>query len=207
MQDSQTRRSNETRTDEMRARLLDAARALFTAEGLAGTSTPAIVDKAGVTRGALYHHFASKTAIFRAVVEREAAAVASAIEAADHPDQGPHDQLLSGAAAYLAAMAEPARTRLLLVEGPAVLGPATLREIEGRHGDASLRIGLEAAMGAGSLPRLPVAPLAAVLSAMFERAALDVSDGAVSEDYMQVTKAILAGLALVASTNVQEKDR
>ena len=101
MQLKASRRSNAERSADMRARLVETARRLFVAVGYAATSTPAIVEAAGVTRGALYHHFPDKQAIFRAVVEAESAAVAAAIEAADTPTMSALDRLLAGAEAYI----------------------------------------------------------------------------------------------------------
>lgn len=179
----------------MRDRLLGAARELFLAQGFAATSTPAVVQAAGVTRGALYHHFADKTALFAAVVEREAAEVATAIRRVEPAAATPLDRLLAGAGAYLGAMAEEGRARLLLVQGPAVLGQAAMRAIEARHGDGTLREGLAAAMAGGSLPTLPLEPLVSLLGAMFERAALDAAEGANADDLLRSVEAILVGLS------------
>ena len=74
------RQTNAERSRLMRARLLDVARSLFVERGFHETSTPEIAMEAKVTRGALYHHFEDKLALFRAVVEREADSVASVIE-------------------------------------------------------------------------------------------------------------------------------
>ncbi|TWH24547.1 TetR/AcrR family transcriptional regulator, partial [Aminobacter sp. J15] len=98
------RRSNRERTEATRAALIAAARNLFIEKSYAETGTPEIVAAAGVTRGALYHHFADKQALFRAVVEAEAAAPASVRQA-----------LLDGADAFFRAMAVNGRTRLLLL--------------------------------------------------------------------------------------------
>ncbi|WP_372424757.1 TetR/AcrR family transcriptional regulator [Salinarimonas chemoclinalis] len=194
MQVKSGRRSNAERTRAMRDRLVATARALFVAQGYAETSTPALVTAAGVTRGALYHHFADKRALFRAVVEAEAEAVAQAIEAADDRAESALDRLLAGADAYLTAMAEPGRTRLLLVEAPAVLGEAERRCIEDTRGDATLREGLEAAIEAGALRPLPVAVLAPILSAAFERAAESMAAGAEPAACRTVVRALIAGL-------------
>jgi AcrR family transcriptional regulator len=231
MQERGERRSNRERTEEMRRRLLVSARALFVERGYADTGTPEIVNAAGVTRGALYHHFADKRALFRAVVEAEAAVVAAAIEAAaiegcasatastenardghgpgddDHGDNdrrggrtsaGAGDalsRLLAGAGAYLEAMTAPGRTRLLLVEAPAVLGDGAIRAIEGAHAERTLREGLEEAMEAGAILPLPLEPLTALLSAMFDRAALHVTAGGRPAETLRVIETLLAGLA------------
>jgi AcrR family transcriptional regulator len=194
MQQQTPRRSNFERSVEMRARLLAAARRLFVAQGYAATSTPAIVEEAGVTRGALYHHFPDKQAIFHAVVEAESAAVAEAIEAADAPAMTALERLLAGADAYIRAMQAEGRTRLLLVDGPAVLGREAMRQIEGRHGDASLKLGLEEAMTDGALPPLPIEPLASLLSGMFERAASDVAEGTAPADVLTALRQMLSSL-------------
>lgn len=111
-------RSNKARSEAMRQTLIDAARSLFVEKGYAETATPDIVDKAGVTRGALYHHFADKKALFRAVVEREAADVAAAIEDTSLPENSPRAAVLAGTRRYFDAMAVQGRTRLMLLDGP-----------------------------------------------------------------------------------------
>ena len=203
MQVSSERRSNPERTAEMRRRLLAAARSLFVERGYADTGTPEIVSAAGVTRGALYHHFADKQALFRALVEDEAAAVAAEIEAAagdgltaTNGGQGEAmRRLLCGARAYLDAMAVLGRTRLLLVEAPAVLGAAAVRAIDGGHAERTLREGLGEAMSAGELQTLPLPALTSLLSALFDRAALDAAASANTEELMAVIEAMLVGLA------------
>ncbi len=208
----QERRSNRERTEEMRGRLIAAARALFVDRGYADTGTPEIVAAAGVTRGALYHHFADKQALFRAVVETEAAVVAAAIEDAaaagdaESTNGGTSDgipaapghgirRLVAGARAYLVAMAVPGRTRLLLVEAPAVLGATEVRAIDGGHAERTLRAGLEEAIEAGELRALPLPALTSLLSALFDRAALDAAADGDAGKAITVIEALLAGLA------------
>ena len=118
MQSDSKRRSNKERTATTRAALLAAARRHFIEKGYADTGTPEIVAAANVTRGALYHHFADKQALFRAVVEQEAELVEADIERAAPDDLPPRDALIAGGEAYLKAMALPGRTRLLLIDGP-----------------------------------------------------------------------------------------
>lgn len=196
MQEAKERRSNRDRTEATRRELIAAARKLFTEKSYAETSTPEIVAAAGVTRGALYHHFADKQALFRAVVEQEAEEVAAEIEKAFGPGEvSPRDALLAGSDAYFAAMRAPGRTRLLLLDGPAVLGRATLDEIDSRHGNRTLREALVAMMTSGAMGRLPIEPLTELLGAAFDRAALAIETGAPPGDYRKTLGALIDGLA------------
>jgi AcrR family transcriptional regulator len=194
MREKPVRRSNRDRTEATRGELIAAARKLFTERFYAGTATPEIVAAAGVTRGALYHHFQDKQALFRAVVEREAEAVAAEIERAAPASLKPLEALIAGSDAYLEAMRAPGRTRLLLLDGPAVLGPAAMDEIDNRHGSRTLREGLIAAMRAGAMKRLPPDALIALLGAAFDRAALAIDGGAPAKDHRKVLMALLEGL-------------
>ena len=195
MQRQTARRSNRDRTEATRADLIAAARKLFIEKSYAETGTPEIVAAAGVTRGALYHHFADKQALFAAVVEQEAEAVATEIDRASPPSLFARDALIAGSDAYLAAMRLPGRTRLLLLDGPAVLGRAAMDAIDDRHGNRSLREGLVAAMRANTMTRLPADALTALLAAAFDRAALAVEAGASTEDYRAVLMALIDGLS------------
>lgn len=195
MQQENSRRSNAERSETMRATLIEAARRLFTEKGYAATGTPELVEAAGVTRGALYHHFADKQALFAAVMEAESAAVAAEIDAAAPASLQPLAALVEGSMAYLRAMRTPGRTRLLLLDGQAVLGRKVLDEIDARHGNRTLREGLAAAMRAGAVRRLPLGPLTSMLGAMLDRAALDRENGVGEAEARQVVEALFAGLA------------
>ena len=197
MQQESGRRSNRDRTEATRSDLIRAARKLFTEKSYAETGTPEIVAEAGMTRGALYHHFADKQALFAAVVEQEAAAVAAEIDGAAPPSLSARDALIAGSDAYLAAMRAPGRTRLLLLDGPAVLGRAAMDAIDNRHGNRSLREGLVAAMRAQAITRAPVEALTALLASAFDRAALAIEAGGSAEDYRAVLMALIDGLAPV----------
>jgi AcrR family transcriptional regulator len=152
-----------------------AARELFVENGFAATGTPEIVLSAGVTRGALYHHFGDKTDLFRAVVRAEAEAVARHVSVAGPHHALPEDALRYGMRAYFEAMTVAGRTRLLLVDGLAVLGPAEMRAIDRATGGAELREGLQKAMKCSDI--VLVEPLADLLSAMADRASLAISCG------------------------------
>ncbi len=169
-------RSNRDRTEATRAALIDAARELFVRKGYGDTSTPEVVAAAGITRGALYHHFADKRDLFRAVLVREMQAVAADIRAAAPAELPPREALLAGSAAYLGAMSVPGRTRLLLVDGPAVLGHQEVRALDGANAAATLAEGLAAAKVKPQGTSLEA--VAQLLSAAFDQAALAVDAGA-----------------------------
>ncbi|MEK1870035.1 MAG: helix-turn-helix domain-containing protein [Ensifer adhaerens] len=185
MQQEVSRRSNRERSDTTRAAILDAARGLFVTRGYADTSTPDIVAAAGLTRGALYHHFEDKKALFRAVAEREAIAVATSIEQATSGDLSARQALKVGARAYFDAMREPGRIRLLLLDGPAVLGKLEMMAIDVANAQRTLEEGIAEAMAPATVSAERLSAMASLLSAAFDRAALDIADGASSEVYAE----------------------
>ena len=150
-------------SDATRQALVRVARRLFAQHGFAETSTEAVVQAAGVTRGALYHQFRDKTALFEAVyedVERDLVArVAAAVDGIDDPIT----VLRRGAEVFLDACLDADVTRVVLLEGPAVLGWAKWREIDQAYGLGLVRASLEMAAAAGALRDLPLEPLAHVL--------------------------------------------
>jgi AcrR family transcriptional regulator len=194
----QVRRSNPERSDATREALVTAARKLFAEKGYAATGTPEIVAAAKVTRGALYHHFADKAHLFRAVVEQEQAAIAAEIEAAAPPEMDPVGAIVEGGETFLAAMSDPGRRRILLVEAPAVLGPAGAAAIDAAHAGRTLVEGVTVAIEAGALAALPAPALADLLDAMYDRAAL-AATRANAADYRAAIRAIVAGLAAAPS--------
>lgn len=194
MQEKAARRSNAERSQATRKALIEAARRLFVEKSYADTATPDIVTAAGVTRGALYHHFEDKQALFRAVAEQEAAHVAEEIERATPPTLTAKDALLKGGEAFLDAMAQPGRTRLLLLDGPAVLGRAAMDRIDGAHSARTLKEGLSMAMEAGEMRKAPLDALTALLSATFDRAALAIEAGAARPEIQAALVVVIEGL-------------
>lgn len=129
---------------ETRARLIAIARRLFASQGYASTGTEAVVLEAGVTRGALYFHFADKAALFEAVLDAVAREVAGAIAAASAGASSALDGLALGTRAYLHAATDASRRRIYLIDGPAVLGAARWHELENRYSRPLLIEGLAA---------------------------------------------------------------
>ena len=195
MQENPKRRSNAARTEATRGALVAAARALFIEKGYAETSTPEIVREAGITRGALYHHFADKADLFRAVLRAEFEAVSTEIsDAASGAATDAIDALLQGSRGYFAAMREPGRVRLMLLDGPAVLGRIEIDRIDRETSADALRLGLQAAMDAGEIRDLPLDALVVQLSAMFDRAALGIASGEPEADHIAILSSLIAAL-------------
>ncbi|HCL63293.1 MAG TPA: TetR family transcriptional regulator [Rhizobium sp.] len=188
------RRSNKDRAEATRQILMDHARELFVERGYSETATPDIVAAAGVTRGALYHHFADKRGLFLAVVEREAAQVAAEIAAAADKAVSARDALVRGIAAYFDAMAAPGRSRLLLLDGPAIMGLESGRATDRDHAEASLHSGLEAYLRETGSDLAGLEPVARLLSAAFDRAVLAIAAGESREAYEQAIIRLIDGL-------------
>jgi AcrR family transcriptional regulator len=165
------------RSEATRQRLVAAARTLFAERGYAGVATEQIVQAAGVTRGALYHQFRDKAALFAAVAETIQAEIAHRITAGAQTD-GPLDPMATlhaGTRRFLEACADPAVERILLLDGPAVLGWQAWRDLADRYGLGLLQHALQAAMEAGAITPQPVVPLAHVLIGALDECALYVA--------------------------------
>jgi AcrR family transcriptional regulator len=169
------RRTQAERSETTRAALLAAARELFTEKGYAATGREEIAGAAGVTRGALYHHFASKEALFRAVVEELEEEVTTEVATIAMQGADAAAELRLGCLAFLDACLDPSVRRIVLLEAPAVLGWDQWREIDERHGLALLTHGVQAVMDAGLVERGPVSPLAHMLLGALNEAALLVA--------------------------------
>jgi AcrR family transcriptional regulator len=115
------------RREATRAALLAAARALFTEKGFAATGREEIAERAGVTRGALYHHFASKQDAFEAVARELEAELEARMVAEARKGGTAYEQLVRCSHAYLEACADPSIVRVLAIEAPAVLGTEVVR--------------------------------------------------------------------------------
>lgn len=151
-----------TSTETTRERLVAVARALFAERGFANTGTTAILEAADASRGSLYHHFRDKTDLFRAVYEQvEEELVAAVFEGLGDID--PATVLDEGANQFLDACLDPAVQRIVLIEGPAVLGWEQWREIDQRYGLGLVKTALQAAMDAEVIQEGPVEPLAHIL--------------------------------------------
>ena len=162
-------------SEQTRRLLLDAARALFAERGYAGTATEEIVQRAGVTRGALYHQFRDKEDLFRAVyeeVERELTAnMVSGLRSRLSRDSDAWQRLLAGNEAFLDACLDPAFQRIALIEAPSVLG-WNVRSHVARHGLDMIRLVLEMGIEQGVIEPQPLEPIAHLVRAVLNEAAV-----------------------------------
>lgn len=173
---STERRTQSERSESTRGALVTAARGLFAERGYAGVGTEEIVCAAGVTRGALYHHFAGKRDLFEAVYEQLEAELTERIAAAALANaESPLEAMRAGAEMFLQVCTEPEAQRIALLDGPAVLGWDRWREIGAEHGLGLIEGTLQAAIDAGAIAPQPVRPLAHVLLGALDEAALLVA--------------------------------
>jgi AcrR family transcriptional regulator len=164
---------------DTQAALLQAARELFAERGYADTGTEDIVARARLTRGALYHHFRDKASLFRAVMETVAGELARQLIAqqltrADGAT-GAWDQLRQGFQAFLDACTGSDFQRIVLIDGPAVLGHDAWSDLVEQHGLGLLRTWLQLAIDNGQIDPLPVDPLARLLGALLAEASLHIA--------------------------------
>jgi AcrR family transcriptional regulator len=171
------KRTQAERAEATRAALIDAARPLFADLGYAEVGTEQIVRAAGVTRGALYHHFDGKRKLFEAVYEQLEAELAERIAAGAFAAnaEAPIEALRAGVEMALRASTEPEVQRIALLDGPAVLGWDRWREIAARYGLGMVEATLQAAIDAGEIPAQPARPLAHVLMGALDEAAMLVA--------------------------------
>jgi AcrR family transcriptional regulator len=159
-----------------RARLLRVSRDLFAKRGYAGVSTEEVVRRAKVTRGALYHHFRDKRDLFRAVHEQLEQELVESIGQEIAGIQDARELLATGVSSFLDACTDPALAQISLLDAPSVLGWAEWREVDARYGMGLVRLGLEAAMEQGVMPRQDPEPLAHLLLAALGEAALLIAN-------------------------------
>jgi AcrR family transcriptional regulator len=184
-------RTQRERSEATRGKLLDAGRRLFAADGYAATNLDEVVRAAGVTKGALYHHFDGKRDLFRAVFEREQERLAALVVEAAGRKRDPWTAFYAGCRVFFEAVLEPGVQRIALLDAPTALGWDAMREIESRFSLALIRRGLERAVEEGRMAKRPIAPLAHMLFGGLCEAAMMVAR---SEDQRAATREVLAEL-------------
>jgi AcrR family transcriptional regulator len=193
------RRTQRERSEGTIAALLDAARTSFAEVGFAATSLDAVTASAGVTKGALYHHFPNKRALFRAVYEREEQRLVEQALRVAIRTRDPWDAFEAGLAAYFEASSHAGVQRITLLDAPSVLGPEEAHSIAVSGWSILIEGGLARAVAAGELEPRPLGPLADLLYGAICQAAMIVArsedQAAARTAYFSELRAILRGLA------------
>ena len=185
-----------------RAALVAAARRLFADNGYHATGTPDIVSAAGVTRGALYHHFRDKEELFEAVfrsVAKELETAASESVVALMTD--PWLQLQEGLQAFLRLVAQsPEMQRIILLDGPVVFGWSKWRDLQSEYTRVYLVRSLELLMGLGTIEKRAPDPLAHLLTAALNDAAMAIANAPdpakALPEVADALRALVAGLEI-----------
>lgn len=185
-----TRTTKAEQSEATRAALIDAGRRLFAERGYAAVATEEIVRTAGVTRGALYHHFDGKEELFAAVYEQVEADLVAELGQVAANATDPLDALHLGAAKFLEACRRPEIQRITLIDAPSVLGWERWREIGVRYGFGLIEEVLKAGMEQGVIEAQPVRPLTHLLLGAMDEAAMLVARSDDAELREQVAASI-----------------
>jgi len=193
------RRTKAAQREATTAALVEAARELFAQRGYADVGTEEIVQRAGVTRGALYHHFrGGKEELFRAVLVQISAETVQRVAEAAGSTEDPWESLVAGADAFLDACATPEVQRVMLIDGPSVLGWDVWRAIDTDYGLGLLEAAVERGMDEGRLIPGSSNAMAHVLTGALDEAAMVVARAddpvAARQEMGQTVRRLLEGL-------------
>jgi AcrR family transcriptional regulator len=180
--------------------ILKVGRRLFGEQGFAATTIDDIAEAARVAKGAVYHHFATKEAVFEAVFDQVSHDLVLEIDRAARTERDVLAAIVAGTQHYFAACAKGHTCQIILRDGPAVLGWERWREIDARHFGGKIPRALTAAMDAGLIARQPVEPLARLLLGAVTEAAVACAGRSdvlkAGGEYSRAFKSLLEALRL-----------
>jgi AcrR family transcriptional regulator len=165
------------RREATRAAIVKAAKRLFGDRGFAGTTMDNVATAAHVAKGAVYHHFKTKEALFEVVFDEVSQDLVAEVERAARSENDALAAMAAGTQTYFAACATDATGQIILRDGPAVLGWERWREIDARHFAGGFPLGLARAMDDGLIAPQPVEPLSRLLLGAVTEAAVACSAG------------------------------
>jgi AcrR family transcriptional regulator len=186
------------RTEATRGRLISTARRLFAEKGFAATSTEEILSEAAVSRGALYHHFPSKTDLFQAAFEQvEDEVTAQVLQAATQDGETDPMRILQiGFDAFLDQCLNPEVQRIVMLDGPTVLGWDLWHELDERYAFGTLKTVLTVAADTGRIEESAVEPLSHLLLGAIMQAGMVVAR---SDDPLTAKRAMTDTFAGIVS--------
>ena len=200
-------RRKDEQSRETQERLIRVATELFAEKGYAATATEDLVARAGVTRGALYHQYVDKRDLFRAVFESVEQQLGMRMAQAAAAATDPEEMYRLGTRAFLEAACEPAIRRIVLLEGPTVLGREEWRRIDSQYAFSLVRAVWEANMAAGNVPPLPLDALTEVMLGALNAAGLAVAAApdpkAAIGEFATIVDAVQRGFWLLAHAREQ----
>ncbi len=158
-----------------RREIVATATRMFARQGYAGSSIEAMLAESKVSRGALYHHFASKEALFEAVFEAIEAQIAKKIVAKSRRAKGAIETLRAGCDAWLDLARDNTVRQIVLIDAPSVLGWDKWREIDARYSFGMLKASLAAANAKGAIPAASIETFAHMLFAALSEVALIIA--------------------------------
>jgi len=182
--------------------ILAAARCLFGTQGFAATTMDEIAGAAGIAKGAVYHHFKTKEAVFEAVFDQVSRDLVIEIDGAARAEKDVLAAMVAGTQHYFAATAKGPTGRIILRDGPAVLGWERWREIDAKHFGGKLPRALSIAMESGLVAKQPVEPLARLLLGAVTEAAVACAGRAdiarAGTEYARAFKSLVEALRVTA---------
>jgi len=174
--------------------LIEVARTHFTERGYADAALEEIVQEAGLTRGALYHHFGNKKGLFQAVLDTVQKEVAERVETQAAASADVWEQLILGCRAFITAAVEPRNKRIMLLDGPAVLGWEEWRRMDEQNSMRLLRAQIQFMQQQGELRQVAVDALTHMLSGAMNEAALWIAQAAEDEQAYEESMIVISSL-------------
>jgi AcrR family transcriptional regulator len=186
------------RREKTQAAIVSAATRIFGERGFAATTMDDIAAAARVAKGAVYHHFSTKEALFEAVFEQVSLELIGDLDRISRAEKDALAAMAAGTQAYFAACSKGATGQIILRDGPAVLGWERWREIDAKHFGGKFPLALNAAMDAGLIARQPIEPLARLLLGAVTEAAVACASGGdigkVGAEYARAFRSLLDAL-------------
>jgi len=187
-------RRNKEETAITIQKLIEVARTHFTERGYADAALEEIVQEAGLTRGALYHHFGNKKGLFQAVLDTVQKEVAERVETQAAASADVWEQLILGCRAFITAAVEPRNKRIMLLDGPAVLGWEEWRRMDEQNSMRLLRAQIQFMQQQGELRQVAVDALTHMLSGAMNEAALWIAQAAEDEQAYEESMIVISSL-------------
>jgi AcrR family transcriptional regulator len=191
--------TQQERRQATRTAVIKAAHRLFGDRGFSATTMDEVAAAARVAKGAVYHHFATKEALFEAVFDQVSAGLLAEVDRVARSEKDALAAMAKGTQAYFAACAKDRTGQIVLRDGPAVLGWERWREIDNRHFGGRFPVALTRAMDEGLIARQPIEPLARLLLGAVTEAAVACSGRDLQKagaDYARAFQALLDALRL-----------